>query len=248
MSITSALATAVTGLTAASRSAELVSNNVSNAMTEGYGRREIQLSGARARRQRRGRRGRERAPRRRRHRDPRPADRRRGRGGRVGALLLPRPDRPGSSARPTIRPPSPAGPPPSNRPCVAAASRPDSTVRLQNVLDAATALTGDPSTRSPSAYRPNAPRPTPTSRGRWTISTAASGKSQNLNAQILRLDPGAGGHGPARSAPERHRPDRDIVPLREYPRDNGTIALYTTTGAGLLEGSAQPRCPSRGRP
>jgi flagellar hook-associated protein 1 len=46
MSITSALANAVSGLTAASRSAELVSNNVSNAMTEGYGRREIVLSGA----------------------------------------------------------------------------------------------------------------------------------------------------------------------------------------------------------
>jgi flagellar hook-associated protein 1 FlgK len=43
MSITTSLSNALTGLTAASRAAEVVSNNVSNAMTEGYGRREIVL-------------------------------------------------------------------------------------------------------------------------------------------------------------------------------------------------------------
>jgi flagellar hook-associated protein 1 len=26
--------------------------------------------------------------------------------------------------------------------------------------------------------------------------------------------------------------------LREYPRDNGTVALYTATGASLLDGRA----------
>jgi flagellar hook-associated protein 1 FlgK len=44
MSITSSLSNAISGLTAASRSAELVSGNVANAMTDGYGRREISLS------------------------------------------------------------------------------------------------------------------------------------------------------------------------------------------------------------
>ncbi len=44
MSISQSLNNAVTGLTAASRSAELVSNNVANVNTEGYGRREIELS------------------------------------------------------------------------------------------------------------------------------------------------------------------------------------------------------------
>ncbi|PTV95221.1 flagellar hook-associated protein 1 FlgK [Rhodobacter aestuarii] len=42
--ITGALNNAVTGLTAASRAAEVVSSNVANAMTEGYARREISLS------------------------------------------------------------------------------------------------------------------------------------------------------------------------------------------------------------
>lgn len=44
MSITTALQTAVSGLTAASRGVQLVANNVANAGTEGYARRELQLS------------------------------------------------------------------------------------------------------------------------------------------------------------------------------------------------------------
>ena len=44
MSISASLANALTGLTAASRAAELFSSNVANAMTEGYSRRELQLS------------------------------------------------------------------------------------------------------------------------------------------------------------------------------------------------------------
>ncbi len=43
MSIASTLANAVSGLTAATRAAELISSNVANANTEGYGRRDIQL-------------------------------------------------------------------------------------------------------------------------------------------------------------------------------------------------------------
>ena len=44
MSISASLANALTGLTAASRAAELVSSNVANSMTEGYARRELELS------------------------------------------------------------------------------------------------------------------------------------------------------------------------------------------------------------
>lgn len=46
MSLTSALSNAGSGLAVAARSAELVATNVANALTEGYGRREIQLSTA----------------------------------------------------------------------------------------------------------------------------------------------------------------------------------------------------------
>lgn len=44
MSISASLANAFSGLTAASRAAELVSSNVANAATEGYARRELSLS------------------------------------------------------------------------------------------------------------------------------------------------------------------------------------------------------------
>jgi flagellar hook-associated protein 1 FlgK len=43
MSITASLSNALSGLTASSRSAEVISANLANALTEGYGRREIHL-------------------------------------------------------------------------------------------------------------------------------------------------------------------------------------------------------------
>ncbi|WP_281859048.1 flagellar hook-associated protein FlgK [Litoreibacter halocynthiae] len=46
MSISASLSNAVSGLTAVSRAAELVSANVANAMTESYGRRELSLGAA----------------------------------------------------------------------------------------------------------------------------------------------------------------------------------------------------------
>ena len=44
MSISASLSSALSGLTAASRRAEVVASNVANAMTEGYGRRELEVS------------------------------------------------------------------------------------------------------------------------------------------------------------------------------------------------------------
>ncbi len=44
MSISGSLSNALSGLTAAARSVEVVSSNVSNALTDGYGRRELELS------------------------------------------------------------------------------------------------------------------------------------------------------------------------------------------------------------
>lgn len=44
MSMSSALSNALSGLTASSRTAEIVSSNIANALTDGYGRREINLS------------------------------------------------------------------------------------------------------------------------------------------------------------------------------------------------------------
>lgn len=46
MSLSHALGNALSGLTAASRMAEVVSNNLANALTDGYGRRQLDLSSA----------------------------------------------------------------------------------------------------------------------------------------------------------------------------------------------------------
>jgi hypothetical protein len=50
MSISGAVANALSGLTASARSAEVISSNIANAMTDGYGRREVVLGFRRARR------------------------------------------------------------------------------------------------------------------------------------------------------------------------------------------------------
>jgi len=47
MSISGSMSSALTGLSAAARSAELISSNIANALTEGYGRRELQVSARR---------------------------------------------------------------------------------------------------------------------------------------------------------------------------------------------------------
>ena len=44
MSLSSALNNAATGLTASSRLAQVTSNNVSNALTDGYARRDLTLN------------------------------------------------------------------------------------------------------------------------------------------------------------------------------------------------------------
>lgn len=44
MSIASAFNFAISGLTASSRKAEVVSSNIANAMTEGYARRELSIA------------------------------------------------------------------------------------------------------------------------------------------------------------------------------------------------------------
>ncbi len=47
MGLSSALSNAVTGLGATARSAQVISSNIANAMTDGYGRRELQVSAGR---------------------------------------------------------------------------------------------------------------------------------------------------------------------------------------------------------
>jgi flagellar hook-associated protein 1 FlgK len=237
MSITTSLSNALTGLTAASRAAEVVSNNVSNAMTEGYGRREIVLGartlgglGAGVRVE-----GVLRDVDASVIRDRRLADA--ALGGRsftstaldrLGALVGTPEDASSVSGRLAAFESALAG----------AASRPDSEVRLRNVLDSATTLARTVRDVSDGIQAERAAADADIARQVETLNRGLR-EVRDLNAQILRL--GSSSRDASALADERQRVIDGIaaiVPLREIGRDNGTVSLYTATGAALLDGRA----------
>jgi flagellar hook-associated protein 1 FlgK len=237
MSITSSLSNALTGLTAASRAAELVSNNVSNAMTEGYGRREIVLgartlgglsAGVRVE-------GITRDVDANVLRDRRLADAELGeRGTRAAAL-----DRIGALAGSPEDPASVAGRVAAFEAALtSAASRPDSEVRLRNVLDAATALARTVNGVSDGIQAERMAADADIGR-QVDILNRGLEEVRDLNTRILRL--ASTSRDSSALADQRQRVIDSIaaiVPLREIQKDNGTVALYTTTGAALLDGRA----------
>jgi flagellar hook-associated protein 1 FlgK len=237
MSISTSLSNALTGLTAASRAAELVSNNVSNAMTEGYGRREIVLgardlggSGAGVRVA-----GVIRDVDAAVVRDRRLADAALGERALRSAFL----DRLGALTGTPDDPASVTGRIAAfEAALVDAASRPDSEVRLSNVLDAATALARAMNDLSGGIQAERAAADADIARQVDDLNRSLR-EVEELNAQILRL--GSASRDASALVDQRQRVIDGIagvVPLREYPRDNGTVALYTATGAALLDGRA----------
>jgi flagellar hook-associated protein 1 len=237
MSITTSLSNALTGLTAAARSAEVVSNNVSNAMTEGYGRREIVLgartlgglsSGVRVE-------GILRDVDANVIRDRRLADAALGGRSLTSAFL----DRIGRLVGTPDDASSVTGRMAAFESALAnAASRPDSEVRLRNVLDSATALARGVKAMSDGIQSERMAADADIARQVDTLNRSLQ-EVRDLNAQILRL--GSSSRDASALADQRQRAiDRiaAIVPLREFPRDNGTVALYSTTGAALVDGRA----------
>jgi flagellar hook-associated protein 1 FlgK len=237
MSITTSLSNALTGLTAASRAAEIVSNNVSNAMTEGYGRREIVLgartlgglsSGVRVE-------GVLRDVDVAVIRDRRLADAALGGRSLTSAFL----DRLGSLVGTPEDASSVTGRLAAFESALtSAASRPDSEVRLRNVLDSATALARTVKGVSDGIQAERAAADADIARQVDTLNRGLE-EVRDLNAQILRL--GSASRDASALADQRQRAIDQIaaiVPLREFQRDNGTVALYTTTGAALLDGRA----------
>jgi flagellar hook-associated protein 1 len=237
MSISTSLTNALTGLTAASRAAELVSNNVSNAMTEGYGRREIVLgardlggTGAGVRVM-----GVVRDVDASVIRDRRLADAAMGERALRSAAL----DRLGALAGTPDDPASVSGRIAAfEAALVDAASRPDATVRLRGVLDAAGALARTVNGISDGIQAERMAADADIARKVDDLNRGLR-EVRELNAQILRL--GSASRDASGLVDQRQRVIdgiASIVPLRELPRDNGTVALYTTTGAALLDGRA----------
>ena len=237
MSITSALGSALSGLSATSRQAEILSSNVANATTPGYARRAVDLRAAvlagtgqgvsiggvtrDVDRQLLGERRLAQAG---------DGDR----GIRAGFLSLAEqalgtPDSAGSLAARVAA---------FDSALVEAASRPESDARLQTIASAASFLLQGLAGASDAIQtaRATADRRISDEVGKLN---ATLSQLQDLNVE-LRSFTGAGRDVSALLDERQRLVDTisAIVPVREIPRDLNQIALFTTGGASLLEGSA----------
>lgn len=236
MSISSALSSALTGLTATSRQAEIISSNVANASTPGYARREVSL-GAHVlggtgqgvsvrgvtrqidqflindRRVAQAAAG---------DRDVRASFLK-----RLEDIFGQPEDQASLSARVAAL----------DQTLMEAASRPESGARLSSAVDAARLL-ADSMNRASDAIQ--------TERGRTdsAISSAvddlnsALRQVRELNSQIRSFS-GTGRDVAALFDQRQQIIDgiSELVPLREVPREHGQVALMTTGGAVLLDGT-----------
>jgi flagellar hook-associated protein 1 FlgK len=236
MSISGALSNALSGLTVAARTAETVSNNISNALTDGYGRRDIAVSSRIA-----GSYGGVVIDGVSRHIDRGLlSDRRQAQAAqensRVAVDFLQRveglvgtPDEGHSlSARLAALEES----------LVVAASRPESTERLTAVVHRASevATAFNRASSGIQAMRIEADRAIAQ---KVELLNTALTQVRDLNVRVSA----AINQGADTTALEDHRQtviDRiaEIVPIREVGRDRNTVALFTEGGAILLDGTA----------
>lgn len=234
MSISATLSNALTGLTAAARGAQVVSSNVANANTDGYARREIELSGrvvggAGAGVQVDGIN---------RIVDDTVLRERRLAEAAVGNAnvtsgfykdlldLTGTPDEGSSFSAAVVN---------LENAFLEASFRPDSEARLYSVLNAADALASRLNGISDGIQK---------LRQDADVSIASEVETLNqslrqiadLNAEILRAR-GSNLDYPALLDQRQKLVDQisEIVPIRMLPRDNDTIALYTLTGGLLLD-------------
>lgn len=236
MTISGAFSNALSGLRAAGRGAEVVSSNISNALTPGYGRRILGLSSAAA-----GASGGIRMDGIIRIVDASlAADKRLAGAEQLNAQgaadfyarteqLLGTPNDPSSISGRLVG---------LERALITAASRPDATERLDMAVSAAQGLaTGlQEASAGIQEARGVADHAIKEQVDRLNVSLeqVVSLNSQITTAQAQRRDTSG-------LQDQRQRLVDEIsalVPVREVPRDNGQIALFTTGGAVLLDGSA----------
>lgn len=240
MSISSAISNAVSGLTAVSRGTDIVSSNIANALTEGYARRELQLSSriyeqagggvvidGVARLMNAGLLAEHRVAQ---------AD--------VGAsTTLSKFHAAMESAFGTGTEASSLGYALTEFEVAltSAAARPDLDTRLSAVLDTAQDLASRINAISASVQseRNNAEQAIKSDVERLNTSLE---QVASLNAKIVSL----AAQGKDTSALQDARQSvidsiAEIVPITEVPRDNGRVALFTTGGAVLLDGTEPSR-------
>ena len=237
MSISGAFSNALSGLSASSRAAELVSSNVANAMTEGYGARSLELSTRTLGQSGSGVRidGVQRQADEVLIGDRRLADAAIGYHGTQEQFLkglgdtIGTPDQPGSLSGRLAQ---------FEASLIETASRPDSDARLLAVLDAAENLTKH--VKNTADFIQNA---------RLDADRAIENQVATLNAglddvrslNIKIQEARARGVDPSGLMDLRQQKIDElspIVPLKQLPREHGMIALITTGGAVLLDGKA----------
>lgn len=235
MSINSGMSSALSGLNAAARAAEIVSTNIANVMTEGYGRRELLLT----------------------------ARTFGGSGAGVSVTAVQRRSDPiligdrrlaqaGSGNSDTTaaflkRVETVLGTPESatslgsrinafDSSLIEASSLPSSGARLTKVMDSAKALTQHLADAGTDIQSARAAADDQIATQVDQVNTALS-RVADLNAQIRR---NIGGARDSSALIDQRQQVIDgiskIIPLREVPRDNGQIALFTTGGAVVLDG------------
>lgn len=237
MSISGSLSSALSGLTAAAKAAEIVSSNIANASTEGYGRRELVTSARSI-----------------------------GTGGQgvqiigvhrhVDPVLLS--DRRGAEAsqadrqvRATFfqRLESAVGTPDSavslgariadfDAALLEAASLPDSEARLARVAETARNLASQISSAAQAVQTARADADDRIAAD-VTLLNRTLAQIAELNGHIQTSTSGA--RDPSALIDQRQQlidSISAIVPIREISRENGQIALYTTGGAMLVDGRA----------
>lgn len=236
MSITGALSNALSGLGAASRSAEVVASNIANAMTEGYGRRTVTLSSATANSS-----GGVTIVGTTRHVDPNLLSERRLAGASLSsgdrllsfALqaegLIGVPGDGNSLADRVVE---------LETALVSASNMPDATERLQNVTRSANRLAqgfkdasdGIQAQRMAADQNINAMVEALNS----DLSRLAELNSEIVQAQVSGWDTSA------LLDQQQQIIDRvsELIPVRILSRDKGAVALYSMQGATLLDGSA----------
>ncbi|MBV1869153.1 MAG: flagellar hook-associated protein FlgK [Marinosulfonomonas sp.] len=235
MGLSATLSNALSGLTAASRAAEIVSANVANAQTDGYGRRELVLTSATLGGSGGGVAvsGTFRSVDQHTIGERRLADAAVGQTGVEAAFyerletIIGLPDDPASLSARTAQ---------LQAVLLEAASRPDSDNRLNAILSTATGLSDHINSASDQVQNLRMDADQEIGRQVDTLNENLV-KIADFNYQI-RLQIGAGNDGSGLMDQRQQLIDSlaAIVPFQEVPRDNGQIALYTPGGAILLDG------------
>ena len=237
MSISASLSSALSGLTAASRRAEVVSSNIANAMTEGYGRRELVVSARSVGSSGQGVqvvgviRQADLAvinDRRRAQAEASDQDQRAGALLRIDSSL----GAPDDTSSLTARVAALEGA------LIAATAQPASETRLSQIAETARGIAGKfgAITADIQASRTAADNQI---KSEVDQVNAALSRIADLNAKV-RATAGAGRDTSALIDQRQQVIDSisGIIPLREIPRDGGQLALVTPGGAVLLDGSA----------